>query len=188
MGPNVEVVSFDRFDRPNQIPSFLALESYFGNHGIMGLEEQRRGSQESNALLVIVVSRNYKKECHFLHGSSNCTTNSLDLIEKSAAGVTLTSTGIELLEDTSIHDGRNTQWASLLEKGCIKNTVCFQEEKRLLDVDYGVAKWQHQVTHNFCFAANTGVCSAINKTVPIMWDKDDFCPDWLHPHFENGAK
>merc|ERR1712238_116235 len=71
MGPNVEVVSFDRFDRPNQIPSFLALESYFGNHhGVGGTEEEQPRIQRI-AGDSCINARNYKKECHFLHGSSS---------------------------------------------------------------------------------------------------------------------
>ena len=117
-------------------------------------------------------------------GAAVCKTDNLDLIKKSAAGVTLTSTAMNSLEDKSVYFGKNAQWASLLDKGCIKNTICFQEEKRILDVDLVFAKRQEQITHKFCFAVNTGTCSASNiaGSVPVTWDKDDFCSNWLHPH------
>ena len=56
--PNVEVVSFDKYDRPYQSASFSALQGYFGHR------------------LTRVVGdscdtvKTYKKGCHFLHGSS----------------------------------------------------------------------------------------------------------------------
>ena len=56
--PNVEVVTFDRFDRPYQTATFTALRSLYG-------QRITRVIGDSCAAV-----KRYNKECHFLHGSS----------------------------------------------------------------------------------------------------------------------
>ena len=119
-----------------------------------------------------------------------CRTDNLDLIGKSGPGVTLTSTAMNSLEDNSVYFGMNAQWTILLKQDCITNTICFQEEENILDVDLVFAKRQQQINHNFCFAVNTGTCGTNRKRshFPLPWAKDDFCSNWLHPQLGNGPR
>jgi hypothetical protein len=56
--PNVEVVTFDKFDRPYQNAAFYALRSVFGQRLTRVVGDSCRTVQ------------NYNKECDFIHGSS----------------------------------------------------------------------------------------------------------------------
>jgi hypothetical protein len=82
--PDVKVVSFDLFNRHYQPPIAIALNSYFGNR----LEMIVGDSCEK--------VKQYQEEYDFLHGSSLCETDNIDLIAKSGAGVTLTSTAMNV--------------------------------------------------------------------------------------------
>ena len=130
-----ETLSFDKFERPYQLASFYALRGYFGKRLTRSIGDSCK------------TVKNYGKQCDFLHGSSLCKTDNIDLINKTGPGVTLTSTAMNSLEDKAVYFGKNAQWATLLENGCIKNIVCFGEEETLLD-------------GKFCFATNTGKCSS----------------------------
>lgn len=82
--PNVEVVSFDWFDRPYQNAAFLALRGYYGKR------LTRSFGDSCNTV------KAYGKDCDFFHGSSLCRTDNIDLIQNSGAGVTLTSTAMKV--------------------------------------------------------------------------------------------
>ena len=169
-----ETLSFDKFERPYQLASFYALRGYFGKRLTRSIGDSCK------------TVKNYGKQCDFLHGSSLCKTDNIDLINKTGPGVTLTSTAMNSLEDKAVYFGKNAQWATLLENGCIKNIVCFGEEETLLDSKLYLAGGKEQkVSHKFCFATNTGKCS-IKKGTPFIrnqWQKEDFCPEWFsHIH------
>ena len=126
--PNVELVTFDKFDRPYQTATFSALRSLYG----------KRLSRVVGDSCITV--KQYKKQCDFLHGSSLCQTDNIDLIAKSASGVTLTSTAMSSLTDKSVYFGKGAQWASLRKGGCIEDIACFGEEERKLSADLYLAK------------------------------------------------
>ncbi len=83
MGPNVEVVSFDKFDRPYQSASFVALQDYFG---------KRLTRKIGNSCSTV---EKYTKTCHFLHGSSREYT-SLFIIQCSTIFVLLLNTNFDV--------------------------------------------------------------------------------------------
>lgn len=209
VSPDVEVISFDLFNRPYQLATANALNSYFDNR-----------------LKVIIgdscyTLKQYQSQCHFLHGSSLCETDNIDLINQSGAGVTLTSTAMDVsfvsytlpthlkqlltsidsrffqsLEDSSVYFGKRStwaskkfgpdaQWATLFKKGCIENISCFEEESRTLDGSLRLARGKEQtISHRFCFATNTGKCgqSTHQATKSSSWQKEDFCQAWMVSH------
>lgn len=117
-----------------------------------------------------------------------CKTDNFDLIDKSGKGVTLTSTAMKSLEDRSVYFGKRAQWAALLKDGCIENIACFEEEERILDANFHLARGREQtISHKFCFAANTGTCGRSNTHAPVTstWHKNDFCPNWMIQHPAN---
>ena len=188
--PNVEVVSFDLYNRPYQTASFTALR------GIYGKRLTRVIGDSCNTV------KNYGKRCDFLHGSSLCGTDNIDLIHKSGSGVTLTSTAMRSLEDRSVYFGKrfkwaiqdfgeDAQWATLRKNSCIDNIVCFEEESRTLEGNLHLARGREQtISHKFCFAVNTGTCENKKKQLAVAssWRKDGFCSEWMHsppPHVNN---
>lgn len=56
--PNVEVVTFDKFDRPYQTATFKALKGYFGNRLTRVIGDSCK------------TVKSFRKQCDFLHGSS----------------------------------------------------------------------------------------------------------------------
>lgn len=174
--PNVELVTFDKFDRPYQTATFSALRSLYG----------KRLSRVVGDSCITV--KQYKKHCDFLHGSSLCKTDNIDLIAKSASGVTLTSTAMSSLTDKSVYFGKGAQWASLRKGGCIEDIVCFGEEKRTLSADLYLAKGREQtIAHQFCVSRSTGKCVSESTNVlkqqkvalSKQWHKEDFCHSWM---------
>eukprot|EP00571_Detonula_confervacea_P000538 CAMPEP_0172318456 /NCGR_PEP_ID=MMETSP1058-20130122/34927_1 /TAXON_ID=83371 /ORGANISM="Detonula confervacea, Strain CCMP 353" /LENGTH=1694 /DNA_ID=CAMNT_0013033295 /DNA_START=295 /DNA_END=5379 /DNA_ORIENTATION=+ len=171
--PNVEVVSFDSYSRPYQSASFHALKGYFGKRLTRVIGDS------------CDTVKSYAKQCDFLHGSSLCNTDNIDLIHKSGAGVTLSSTAMKSLEHRKVYFGKDAQWATLLQNNCIGNVFCFREEEMILDSKLHLARGREQrISHQFCFAVNTGTCGTESKmqaTVVSTWLKDDFCPTWRIP-------
>jgi hypothetical protein len=90
ISPNVKVISFDKFDREYQHASVLALRAIFGNR----LQQIVGDSCEK--------VKKYTNQCDFLHGSSLCETDNIDLIHKSSGGVTLTSTAMDVSTQLSV--------------------------------------------------------------------------------------
>lgn len=176
-GPNIEVVSFDKFDRPYQNAAFSALRSLYG----YGKRLTRVVGDSCKTV------KQYKKKCDFLHGSSLCKTDNIDLIAKSTAGVTLTSTAMSSLTDKSVYFGEGAQWATLKKGGCIDDIACFAEEETKISADLYLAKGREQsITHQFCFARNTGNCTSGNVasrrqvvSSSHQWHKDDLCQSWM---------
>ena len=181
--PNVEVVSFDKFDRPYQMATFHALRGLFGKRLSQSVGDSCK------------TFKAYTKKCDFLHGSSLCRTDNIDLINKADVGVTLTSTAMNSLYDRSVYFGKHAQWATLRKKGCIENIVCFEEEAAQLDAKLYLARGKKQkISHKFCIATNTGTChdegneDSSQEQNPVaavsisQWSADDFCPSWqLNP-------
>ena len=171
--PNIELVSFDKFDRPYQTATFSALRSLYGKRLTRVVGDSCKTVKE------------YKKHCDFLHGSSLCKTDNIDLIAKSTSGVSLTSTAMSSLTDKSVYFGEGAQWATLQKGGCIEDIVCFGEEKRKLSADLHLAKGREQtISHQFCFARSTGKCAsdiALKQqkvALSRQWHQDDFCQSW----------
>ena len=122
--------------------------------------------------------------CHIV-----CRTDNIDLIHKSGAGVTLTSTAMKSLEDRSVYFGKTAQWGTLHKQSCIDKIACFQDEEVMIDQILNLVRKgleqeirEHKITHKFCFAVNTGACGGKRNTqanARSAWHKDDFCPDWM---------
>ena len=76
--------------------------------------------------------------------------------------------------------GEHAQWATLYNKQCIEKIACFDEESRVLDANFVLARGKEQIiSHKFCFAVNTGKCSSSNLSArESSWHPDDFCPEW----------
>lgn len=174
-------VSFDLFNRPYQNASAIALNSYFGGNRL----KQVIGNSCDTF-------KSYSSRCDFLHGSSLCETDNIDLIHGSGAGVTLTSTAMNSLEDSSVYFGKrpkwavkqhgaeDAQWATLRNQGCIENITCFEEESRTLDSNLRLARGKEQtISHKFCIAINTGKCSKVHfHPRKSSWKSNDFCTQW----------
>eukprot|EP00956_Cyclotella_meneghiniana_P022772 scaffold43433_cov74-Cyclotella_meneghiniana.AAC.6 len=182
--PEVEV-SFDLFNRPYQHASATAINSYFNNR----LKQVIGNSCDKLKL--------YSSRCDFLHGSSLCETDNIDLIHGSGPGVTLTSTAMNSLGDSSVYFGKrpkwaakqhgseDAQWATLRNQGCIKNITCFEEESRTLNSNLRLARGKEQtVSHKFCIAINTGKCSKVQfPPRKSSWENTyDFCTQWKISH------
>ena len=178
-------VSFDLFNRPYQHASATAINSYFNNR----LKQVIGNSCDKLKL--------YSSRCDFLHGSSLCETDNIDLIHGSGPGVTLTSTAMNSLGDSSVYFGKrpkwaakqhgseDAQWATLRNQGCIKNITCFEEESRTLNSNLRLARGKEQtVSHKFCIAINTGKCSKVQfPPRKSSWENTyDFCTQWKISH------
>lgn len=154
------VHTFDKFDRPYQLPLLKQLQSKFA-----GRLTHHKGDSCKTVPRVLTAtgaaSRNDNTvKCDFLHGSSLCRSDNCDLIENSPCGVILTSTAMHSLLDEAVYFGKNGQWAKLRERGCIRDIICFGEEERELDRDLWFQKKDSgPISHKFCLAITTGKCT-----------------------------
>lgn len=182
--PNVQVISFDKYDRPYQSAVFYALRSLFGSSRLMRVV----GDSCSTV-------KQFGKKCDFIHGSSLCRTDNIDLIYKSGASVKLTSTAMAKLTGRSVYFhkdgfGKTAQWEELRSRGCIKNSICFKDVEKQIDGDLLFARrGGKHASHQFCFAESTGVCVGRSRENEAprapLWSAplkaDEFCPDWIVP-------
>ena len=158
--PHVTVHSFDMFDRPYQdqiIEEILnsgktrRLRIHQGNSCItvpMWLKER----------LVKSVSKHLLK-CDFLHGSSLCPSDNVDLVENSPCGVIITSTAMNSLDDNAVYFGPDGQWTDLQKRDCIRDISCYSEEEKELSRGYVFNRDGSSIVHKFCIAVTTGKCS-----------------------------
>mmetsp|Transcript_24047 Transcript_24047/g.27706 ORF Transcript_24047/g.27706 Transcript_24047/m.27706 type:complete len:205 (+) Transcript_24047:321-935(+) len=100
------------------------------------------------------------RNCDFLHGSSLCSSDNIDLIEGSECGTILTSTAMTSIKDGVVYFGsKKGQWEILRNRECISNITCFAEDEHILEKDYVFGKRGTVMHHEFCFAINNGKCS-----------------------------
>lgn len=165
---HVVVLSFDRFERPYQKRAREALVDVYGQrfHWIEGdscetvpvfLSSAWDSKEEKPPLLED--RGNWRWQCDILHGSSLCRKDNIDLVENSPAGSLLTSTAMGSVTDRSVYFGSNAQWRQLVRNGCIADTVCFQDEEKILQRKYVFNRGVNtSVRHSFCVALVTGKC------------------------------
>ena len=87
------------------------------------------------------------------------------------------------LRDKDVYFGPKAQWRALVDKGCIENISCFQEQESTLANNFVFAKNNSKISHQFCFAVNTGKCILDTEksgvTEAAIAKKDfNFCEDW----------
>lgn len=164
---SVRVVSFDKFDRPYQLPIWHRLNetiSATNSRSSRKLQDKNNYSQKSFDFVKgdsckTVPNHLSSLQCDVLHGSSLCPTDNIDLVENSPCGVLLTSTAMNSLNDRQVYFGRNAQWRKLRERNCITNIVCFKEDGVVdLKRDFIFAKQGSIQTGMFCVALTTGRC------------------------------
>ena len=174
VGP-VRVVSFDKFDRPYQLPiwhHFNETISASSSH----LQERGYSNKKTFDSVMGDSCKTVPKylpsfQCDILHGSSLCPTDNIDLVENSPCGVLLTSTAMNSLNDRQVYFGPNAQWRKLRQRDCISNIICFQEDDILdLQRDFIFAKRGSTQTGKFCIAITTGKCQ--KDKVDILNDYD----------------
>ena len=171
---NVDVISFDKFDRPYQIPianmlseqypgRFLRIEGdscktvpkYLSSHFT---------NSSSNVNNITNHGHGDKIQCDFLHGSSLCPTDNIDLVTYSPPGVILTSTAMNSLSEKAVYFGPNAQWRKLRNDGCIQNITCFEEDEIQLSQNYVFNKAGGKISHRHCMAISTGKCQPTSFT------------------------
>jgi len=154
ISPQIEVITFDKFDRLYQKPVLEMLNVEFPN---------RIQHIQGNSCTTVpsFLQANGFSGCDLLHGSSLCKTDNIDLVHNSKAGTILTSTAMSSLSDGDVYFGPNAQWRKLRADGCIGDISCFGEEERVLEKSFVFADENEVISHQFCFAQVTGKCTNI---------------------------
>ena len=169
--PLVDVISFDRFDRPYQLPVVARLRRrHPGRHTAI------RG--DSCATVPAFGGR-----CDFLHGSSLCPTDNLDLVGIVGCEIQLTTTAMRTLRHPKVYfGGPRAQWSVLRAAGCVRDIRCFDEAPLTPGMDSRTPQLFHgrtsesgasgtngvgrlgTVPQAFCVAVTTGVCTGRTGT------------------------
>ena len=150
----VELVAFDNFDRPYQLPAVKMLQTSFGKdrvHYVAG---------DTCETVPAFFSEKGEKKCDVIHGSSFCSSDMKDLTRHLRPNGIVTSTAMKSLLDKSVYFGENAQWRHLRQEGCVTRTTCWKEKRKKLEKSYVFAKQGSQMEHAFCVAINTGQCSS----------------------------
>jgi len=158
--PNVNILSFDKFDRSYQLPIVSTLQNQYTG---------RINTIKGNSCKTVPTyfQTNPQNSCNLLHGSSLCPTDNIDLVQHAECGVILTSTAMSSIEDRDVYFGPTAQWRKLRTQDCIEDIVCFSEDERRLDKSYIFAKEQAVIQHEFCFAIVTGKCMKRNPKMEM---------------------
>jgi len=184
LGDDVQVISFDKFDRPYQPAIVRQIRKQFGEDRLHIVEG------DSCKTVPSYLQKNDFPGCDFLHASSLCKSDNIDLIKHSDCGTILTTTAMPSLLDHSVYFGSNAQWRKLQKSNCITNITCFTDQVTTLNRKFVFSsKSTKKIAHKFCFAVNTGIChdSRIPKIDDTCRTTDanifNFCPDvQLKPH------
>ncbi|KAG7357274.1 hypothetical protein IV203_001962 [Nitzschia inconspicua] len=169
---NTTIVSFDKFDRPYQLPMWNHLNQTIHKEGM-----QHKFVAGDSCKTVPQRLSLGEFHCDILHGSSLCPTDNIDLVAHSSCGTLLTSTAMDELNDHAVYFGPRAQWRKLREGGCITPPVCFQEDKlQTLNRDFVFAKEGSNITGKFCIAVTTGKCNkGRSKSASEEVDEKTFC-------------
>jgi len=182
---SVQVISFDKFDRPYHSQIIEQIKGQFGEsrlHIVKG---------DSCQTVPQYLQQTDFPGCDFLHGSSLCQYDNIDLIQYSSCGTILTSTAMPSLSDFHVYFGPKAQWRRLRQDECITDITCFTDQSAILDRRYVfnlAKKSQSHAPHQFCFAVNTGFCHHSGVAItsdcatkrnnePTNSDLFNFCPD-----------
>ena len=147
----VEVVSFDKFDRPYQLDIVNSLKKRFPGR-------LRHVIGDSCKTVPAFMKDKNEAPCDFLHGSSLCRSDNIDLVQHAKPGTILTSTAMNSLKDRDVYFGPKAQWRKLRDGHCIEGIVCFEEESRKLEKSFIFSRNNESISHKFCFARTTGDC------------------------------
>jgi hypothetical protein len=170
----VDLHTFDKFDRPYQLPVVEQLTQAYPQNPV------HHYAGDSCAKVREVMAPNNNNEaktttnsdggvqCDLLHGSSLCKTDNIALIEKAPCGVILTSTAMNSLMDNSVYFGPNGQWTQLAKEGCIRDVTCFGDEQRKLERNFVFNKEGATINHKFCIAITTGKCQKHSGRVGLQ--------------------
>ena len=149
-----EILTFDKFDRPYQKPVLDFLKKNTSPGKLVHI----KGNSCKTVPATLEQDHNNFSECDFLHGSSLCPTDNIDLVRHAKCGAIVTSTAMHSLSDKDVYFGPKAQWRKLREQRCIDNITCFGEEKRVLKKSFVFANKNDLIAHEFCFARVTGSC------------------------------
>ena len=173
---DAQIVTFDKFDRPYQIPVVELLQQEFpdriqhvaGNscetlpqffkESESDIESNQQQHQQKLKHRTRISLPSFQR-CDLLHGSSLCKSDNIDLVQHAPCGTILTSTAMHSITDKDVYFGPNAQWRKLRDDQCISDIVCFQEEEKRLDQSFIFAKKGESMAHKFCLAVVTGFCS-----------------------------
>ena len=161
ISPQVEVITFDKFDRPYQRPVLEMLNMEFPN---------RIQHIQGNSCKTVpsLLQANGFSGCDLLHGSSLCKTDNIDLVQNSEQGTILTSTAMNSLSDRDVYFGSDAQWRKLRAGGCIRDILCFGEGETVLERSFVFASENELILHKFCFAQVTGKCTNLELNSPPL--------------------
>mmetsp|Transcript_25353 Transcript_25353/g.25690 ORF Transcript_25353/g.25690 Transcript_25353/m.25690 type:complete len:433 (-) Transcript_25353:220-1518(-) len=162
---DVQIVTFDKFDRPYQIPIVELLKQEFPDRiqhvaGNSCKTVPRHFEKSNQQYHRQELSSPSFQRCDLLHGSSLCKSDNIDLVQHASCGTILTSTAMHSITDKDVYFGPYAQWRKLRDDRCISDIVCFEEEEKRLEKSFFFAKKDEVMSHKFCFAVVTGFCRA----------------------------
>lgn len=166
--PRVEVITFDKFDRPYQLQAANFLKEQFGRTRL------RHMSGDTCKTVPAFFSNKSEPRCDFIHGSSFCPSDMMDLMKVLKPNGVVTATAMNGLLDKDVYFGPKAQWRQLRQEGCISDTTCWKEEHRKLEKSFVFAKEGTEMEHKFCIALNTGKCSPESSSVLVDATDLDF--------------
>lgn len=153
--PRVQLITFDKFDRPYQPPAIQLLQERFGTDRITHVagDTCKTVPEHFNNTAT-------SQYCDVIHGSSFCKTDMKDLMTYLKPNGIVTATAMNTLMEKDVYFGETAQWRQLVLKKCIANVQCYQEQERILEQTYVFAKKGTKMQHQFCIAQTTGTCSS----------------------------
>lgn len=178
IAPNVNVLTFDKFDRKYQTPVVQRLTTEFGSR----LQHIKGNSCETVPKFFKdhQAQKNYDDKhafegCDILHGSSLCRTDNIDLVEHAECGTILTSTAMHSISDRDVYFGPKAQWRKLRRNQCISDINCYNDETKTLDKSFVFASEKTTISHQFCFAIVTGKCNFRNGVEKLDIEAANYC-------------
>lgn len=166
--------SFDKFDRNYQIDAAFYLNSTYQNRLITRAGDSCRTVPQSLSSEGSGNQTDGLIHCDFLHGSSLCNRDNIDLVENSPCGIILTSTAMFSLYDKDVYFGERAQWNNLIQRGCIKDVACFEERPTQVKGNFVFAEDGDVMKSVFCIAVTTGLC---RRNTPPEGEIDLTCHD-----------
>ena len=163
-----KVITFDKFDRPYQLPILEKLKNMYPDrlHHIQG-----NSCESVPHFFTEPSNKKYDafQGCDLIHGSSLCQRDNVDLVtysSKFGGSSILTSTAMNSLTGNDVYFGEKGQWQRLKSNGCISDIACFSDVSATLNRTYIFAQKGESISPKFCFARVTGKCdhrSIINR-------------------------
>jgi hypothetical protein len=151
--PRIEVISFDKFDRPYQVRNANLLKQQFGPTRLQHIVGDTCNTVPEFRF------NNPEIRCDFIHGSSFCPSDMLGLLQILKPNGIVTATAMKGITDKDVYFGPKAQWRQLRQNDCITNITCWKEEAHELKESFVFAKAGTKMEHAFCAAQNTGRCS-----------------------------